>query len=319
MTSLGTAETGVEYRAFRFAFNAKAVVPSEEWVIQAQRLESMGFSTLVMADHFSSESRSFDALKSAEPSASENGPSQRSGETRDPTKDTFAPYSALAFAAARTTTLRLGVMVFCNDYRNPAVLTKEAATLDVLSRGRFELGIGAGYLDADYRNLGLQCDPPARRVQRLLEAIPVIKDLMANDRVEPGPLDNYQIRSMNGPLSFQRPHCPILIGARRPRMLAVAGRHADIVGVQTSDEMSLRRRVETVLEAGGERARTIEYNVNCRPGDECHGPVLGGTVQQMADHLRRQRAESGISYLGFSDVSGGAEQWGPLVDMLAGQ
>ena len=95
----------------------------------------------------------------------------------------LSPFAALAAAAAATTRLRVGAFVFANDYRHPLILAREAATLDLLSGGRFEMGLGAGWMTGDYRQLGMTYDPAPRRIDRLEEAIPLIKRLLAGETV----------------------------------------------------------------------------------------------------------------------------------------
>src|SRR5215212_4852832 len=145
--------------------------------------------------------------------------------------DQFAPFAALTAAACATTSLRVGTLVFDNDYRHPVMLAKEAATLDLLSGGRLELGLGAGWLQSEYDQAGMQYDSPGVRIQRLAEAIRVLKGLFAET-----PLtfagSHYTIRDLNGfPKPTQRPHPPLLIGAGHKRMLMLAGREANTVGI----------------------------------------------------------------------------------------
>src|SRR5690349_14783590 len=138
---------------------------------------------------------------------------------------------ALAAAAAVTTTLRIGPLVLGNDYKHPVVLAREAATLDVLSNGRLELGIGAGWMTADYEKAGIPLDAPGVRISRLEESITILKGLFAD-----GPFSfdgaHYHISELDGePKPVQRPYPPFIIGGGGPRILAVAAREAAIVGV----------------------------------------------------------------------------------------
>src|SRR4051794_16411776 len=144
-------------REFRFGVQASAARTATEWAEQARAIEDLGYSTLFMPDHF--------------------------------VDTALAPMVALAFAAAATTTLRVGMLVLGNDYKHPAVVAKEAATLDVLSDGRLEFGLGAGWQLADYDLLGLQYDRAGTRIARLEEAIAVVKGCFAD-----------------GPFSFQGQH-----------------------------------------------------------------------------------------------------------------
>src|SRR6202451_2522576 len=137
-------------RKFRFAAQlSKAPDGSaRSWAAQARKAEDLGYSALLMPDHFG---------------------------------DQLAPVPALAAVAGATTTLRMGSLVFGNDYRHPVVLAKEAATLDVLSGGRFELSLGAGWMRTDYEQAGITYDTPRVRVERFEEAVQVIQGLLRTD------------------------------------------------------------------------------------------------------------------------------------------
>src|SRR5256885_8024203 len=169
---------------------------AEHWREVAKRAEALGYDTLLMPDHIT---------------------------------DQLAPMPALAAAAAATTTLRVGSFVFDNDYRNPVMLAKEATTLDLLSGGRLEFGIGAGWSRRDYQQLGIPYDTPKVRVDRMEEAVVLIKRLWTEEKVtHEGPY--YRVRdAIVLPRPTQRPHPPLMIGASGPRMLRIAAREAQIV------------------------------------------------------------------------------------------
>src|SRR5829696_8070714 len=131
-------------RKFRFGVTAGNAPTGREWTEQARRIEGLGYSTLFVHDHF---------VDSGAP----------------------APMVALSFAAAATTTLRVGMLVMGNDYRHPAVLAQDGATLDLMSDGRLEFGLGAGWMTADYEALGLPYDSHGARIDRLAEALAVVK------------------------------------------------------------------------------------------------------------------------------------------------
>lgn len=190
-------------KPFRFGVITEEMTTPQAWIAKAQRAETLGYATLLIRDHFAP----------------------------DYFGHQFAPFPALMAAAAATSTLRIGTMVIDNDFRHPTVLAKEAATLDLLSGGRLELGIGAGWLEAEYRQTGIPYDPPGTRISRLMEAVQILKGLFGG-----GPVDfvgeHYQIDGLIGfPLPTQRPHPPILIGGGSKRILTFAGREADIVGI----------------------------------------------------------------------------------------
>ena len=172
---------------------------AEAWVASARRAEELGYDILLMPDHLGSQ---------------------------------LSPIAALTAAAVATTRLRVGSYVFANDYRHPLVLAREVATLDMLSGGRFELGLGAGWNTTDYRKLGLPYDPPPRSIDRLTEAVPLIKRLLAGETVDHEGA-HYRLSGAHvGPAPVQRPRPPLLIGGGGPRMLRLAAREADIVALQ---------------------------------------------------------------------------------------
>ncbi len=186
-------------RPFRFSVQANTPPSGSDWPTFARRIEALGYGGLVMADHVVG-----------------NG---------------LSPLPALAAAAAATTMLRLGTLVLDNDFRNPLLLAREAATVDVISNGRFELGIGAGWHDRDNHSLGITYDPPSVRVARLAEAVPLIKRLWTEDEVTHAGTHYRHERAHSGPKPVQRPHPPILVAGGGDRILALAAKEADIVGV----------------------------------------------------------------------------------------
>ena len=307
-------------RPFRFGIQHSGPCDRGSWREAARRLEDLGYSTLTCADHLD---------------------------------DQFAPIPALTAAAAATSELRLGTMVLANDYRHPVVAAKDAATLDLISDGRLELGIGAGWMTADYRSAGMTLDPAGTRVERLAEAVAVMKGLLG-----PGSFDHagehYRITDLDGlPKPVQRPHPPIVIGGGGPRVLALAGREADIVGINVDlragviDERTgpngtdaeTDRKVAIVREAAGDRADDIELQVRVHIAavtddriamSEALAPALGisptaalesphaivGSIDQICDQLVERRERWGISYLGLSlDAVDG---FAPVVARMAG-
>src|SRR5271163_1723466 len=134
-------------RRFRFAAQLSKAPDgtARSWADQARKAEDLGYSTLLMPDHFG---------------------------------DQLAPIPALVAAADATSTLKVGALVFDNDYRHPLILAKEAATLDLLSDGRLELGLGAGWMKSDYEESGIAYDPPGVRVDRFEEAVAIITGLL---------------------------------------------------------------------------------------------------------------------------------------------
>ncbi|MFM8971433.1 MAG: TIGR03621 family F420-dependent LLM class oxidoreductase, partial [Actinomycetota bacterium] len=185
-------------RRFRFGVSCTAGRSQREFTEHARRIEALGFSTLFVPDHFVDHD--------------------------------LAPTVALAHAAAVTDTLRIGPFVLGNDYKHPVVCAREMATLDVLSDGRLELGIGAGWMTVDYETSGIPLDRPGVRIARLAESVAILKGLFA-----PGPFsfagEHYRITDLDGrPEPVQQP-VPFLIGGGGPKVLGLAAREAAIVGI----------------------------------------------------------------------------------------
>src|SRR3954451_2387579 len=151
-------------RPFRFAVFAYNEDSRQEWEEKARRVEALGYAILVMPDHF---------------------------------LNPLTPVPALAAVAAATTTLRIGTIVFANDYRHPVVLAKEAATLDLLSDGRFEFGLGAGWLQKEYDQAGIRFDPAGVRIERMVESLGIIKRLWGEEPVTHHGT-HYAIEGLNG-------------------------------------------------------------------------------------------------------------------------
>ena len=197
--------------AFRFGVQATNASSAREWRDTAVKAQDLGYSTLFLADHYLGP-----------------GPAQRAAHT--PRQD-LAPIAAMAVAATVTDTLRVGCRVFCVDYHVPAVLAKEAATLDLLSEGRLELGVGAGWSGDEYAAMGLAFERPGRRIAKLEEVIGLIKAHFGGEELEcDGEFVN--VRGYAGrPRPVQRPHPPIIVGGGGERVLTLAAREADIVSI----------------------------------------------------------------------------------------
>jgi len=310
-------------RKFRFAAQlSKAPDGSaHSWATQARKAEDLGYSALLMPDHFG---------------------------------DQLAPVPALAAVAAATTTLRMGSLVFGNDYRHPFVLAKEAATLDVLSDGRFEMSLGAGWMRTDYDEAGLAYDHPAVRVARFEEAVKVVQGLLRTD----GPFnfhgEHYEVLGHTlTPRPVQQPGPPLIIGGGGKRVLSFAARQADVVsinvnlregtsGAETAADATperTRTKIGWVKEAAGDRFADLELNsligfvmvtddaaglagqmgpaFGIDAADALHVPLaLIGTLDEMVEELEWRRAEYGISY--WSIESDAWETLGPVVAKLAG-
>jgi probable F420-dependent oxidoreductase len=189
---------------FRFAATLPPPIPPlRTWRDSLRRLEDLGIDTLVAADHFT---QGYEA----------------------------EPMVALTAAAVATTSVHLQTGVLGNDYRHPVLVHRMAALLDVVSEGRFVLGLGAGWMTSDYEAAGIPLDEPAIRVDRFEEAIQVVKGLFGD-----GPFtfegDHYRIHDLDGlPKPVQRPHPPLFLGGGSARVLRIAGREGDVVGVNAS-------------------------------------------------------------------------------------
>ncbi|MFF0518525.1 TIGR03621 family F420-dependent LLM class oxidoreductase [Actinomadura nitritigenes] len=219
--------TGPTRRPFRFGVVGESVRSGADLLATARRAEDLGYSTLILRDHFVAE----------------------------PFGDQLAPMVALASAAAATSTLRVGTMVLCNDYRHPVMLAKEAATLDHLSGGRFELGLGAGWLREEYEAAGMPFDAAGVRVGRMEESLRILRGLLSGEKTS---FTGEHFR-IDGLTVFPRPERrpPLVVGAGSRRMLGIAGRLADTVGI-------LPRALPdgTISEEIGERLpETIERKV----------------------------------------------------------
>ena len=185
-------------RRFRFGVLASKAPTGAAWTELARKAEDLGYSTLCVADHAT---------------------------------DQFSPTPALAAAAAVTTTLRIGSLVYGVDFRHPAFLAKEGATLDVLSDGRFELGIGAGWMNEDYDWPGIARDGARVRIDRMVEAIGILRGLWSAEPVHQVGA-TWTIDGMVGtPRPAQPGGPPLLSGGGGTRILEAAARHADIVSV----------------------------------------------------------------------------------------
>jgi probable F420-dependent oxidoreductase len=267
--------------------------------------------------------------------------------------DQLAPIAALMSAADATTKLRIGSLVFDNDYRHPVVLAKEAATLDLLSEGRLDFGLGAGWMTSDYEQSGIPLDPPGVRIDRMAEALTIIKRLFAGETVSfTG--KHYNVHGVEAfPSVLQTPHPPIVLGGGGRRMLKLAAREADIVSVnynlsegrvnrkvaQTGMAEATEEKLLWIKEAAGDRfpgielavsifvanvtddrdamAAAIAPGIGCEPRDVLEIPhFLIGTVDQIVEDLKARRERFGISYLAIPGEA--AEAMAPVVERLTG-
>jgi probable F420-dependent oxidoreductase len=306
-------------RLFRFGVNVRTAGSAAEWAEKARTVERLGYAVLLVPDHLT---------------------------------DLLAPFPALVTAAAATTRLRIGTGVLNNDFRHPVLTAREAATLDVLSDGRFELGLGAGHMRSEYEQAGLPFDPGPTRIERLAEAVVILERLLGGETLTFAGR-HYQVTGHTiHPRPVQRPRPPIFVGGNAPRLLRVAATAADIVGLtgiafrrgggkpDVSDfrEAIVDERVQLVRERAGER---VELNVLVQrviatddrrkaarelaeqwppltADDILASPyVLVGTPDQMADDLCARRERWSISYVMTHEPF--MEALAPVVERLAGR
>ena len=313
---------------FRFAVQATNAAGSREWRDTALKVQDLGYSTLFLADHYLGP-----------------GPAQRAART--PRQD-LAPIAAMAAAAAVTQTLRIGCRVFCVDYHVPAVLAKEAATLDLLSDGRLELGLGAGWSGDEYAAMGLAFDRPGQRISKLEEVIGLFRAQFSGTEIEcVGEFVN--VRGYAGrPAAVQRPHPPIMVGGGGRRVLTLAGREADIVSISNvpfvarnddglDPQAEAQRRIGYVQAAAGDRFADLDvesspYFVDVTNDTEAalaklasttgiaeeilrdHPNVLVGSVETIAETLHSRRELLGINYVTVQQAR--ADAFAAVVDVL---
>lgn len=305
-------------RPIRFAAQVSTAGSGAEWVERARRLEALGYGTLSMPDHVAGEG--------------------------------LACFAALAAAAVATTRLRLGTLVLNSDVRHPLLLAREALTLDALSGGRCEIGLGAGWLADDYASLGIPFDRPSVRLARLAESVRVLRRLFTEERVTFAGHYHWLRDARAFPPPVQRPHPPILVAGGGPRLLRLAARQADIVGLFVSRHFTKGARsdwshraaelqVERVRQEAGPRADAVEINVTITDlvvTDDRRGAVaqvarereqdertiesspyvLIGTLDQIRAQVLAIRERLGISY--FSLRGPFVETAAPVVRELTG-
>jgi probable F420-dependent oxidoreductase len=307
-------------RPFRFGVMAAKAGSRSEWIDTAKKAESLGYSALLMPDHFG---------------------------------DQLSPIAALSTAAAVTEELRVGTLVFANDFRHPAVLAKETATLDLLSDGRLEVGVGAGWMTDDYTSTGIPHDRPGLRIDRMIESIEVLRGLWG-DGAYSFDGEHYTITEMNGlPKPVQAGGPPIIVGGGGKRVLSTAARLANIVGVNPNvgegkigpeaiasmSAEATEEKMGWVRDAAGDRFDDIEISILkfvtivTDDRDAVAGKVAGGmgmdaptllasphtlvgSADQIAEELIEQRERWAGSYVTVQ--SDALESFAPIVAALAG-
>jgi probable F420-dependent oxidoreductase len=306
--------------AFRFALQVERAASPAAWRDLARKAEDLGYSTLYVPDHLG---------------------------------DQWAPMIAITMAAEATTTLRVGTLVLDNDFRHPLVLAKEAATLDIVTGGRFEFGLGAGWMTTDYEQSGIPMDKPSVRVARLAESLAIMR-AMWRDGSATFAGEHYRVTEAAGtpePVTPGGP--PLVIGGGSKRVLTLAGEYADIVsivpslnagyiGPEVAAEAVVEKysdRVHWAREAAGERADDLELQCwtvavqvvpnaaevvaslaplfDLTPEQLQAAPLaLIGTVEEITELLRKRRAELGFSYIVVHEAE--MDALAPVIAELAG-
>jgi len=324
-------------KPFRFAVQSFNTDSPANWRRLVAKTEDLGYSTFYLADHFLS-----------------------AGPALEPTyhpPQLLAAVPAIAMALEQTSTLRVGCRVFCNDYRQPVILAKEAATMDYLSGGRLEFGIGAGWIRNEYEAINLPFDDFPERLSRLAEAVHAYKAFMSGEPLE---LDGEYIRwsGFSGtPAPAQKPWPPLMIGGGSRKILEFAGGEADIVslnfnnragqlgpdGMASGLAAATARKIGWIKNGAGSRFGDIELEIGAyntiitdqqQPTAAVIGEALGmsagdilshphcliGSVDYICEELERRREAYGISYVTVLDDGENniAEAFAPVVARLAG-
>jgi probable F420-dependent oxidoreductase len=305
---------------FRFAVQTSSAPTGKAWREKARKIEDLGYSTLYIPDHFGEQ---------------------------------WGPIVGMTIAAEATDRLNVGSLVFDNDYRHPVVLAKEMATLDLATEGRVEFGIGAGWMKSDYEESGIPYDDPRVRIDRLVEGLDIIKQLWRDGSANLKG-DHYSVTNAQGQ---PRPHTPggpkVVIGGGGKRVLSIAAREADIVGVNpnlgagyvgaevahSSKGELYRERLQWIKDAAGDRFDSIELQCltfmvqftddsatayaniaplfGLSPEEAREVPLaMAGTVDEIAETLRQRREEFGLSYIVVHEPE--MEQFSHVVAKLAG-
>ena len=307
-------------RSFRFSVQASAPRPAAEWRELGRRAEDLGYSALSVRDHLDAD---------------------------------MAPLVALAVTAEATRDLRLTTLMLGNDFRHPLFLAKQAATLDLLSDGRLELGLGAGWKTTDYDQSGLALDPPGVRIARLAESVEILKRCFAEGSFDFDG-EHYTVRGHDGqPTCIQLPHPPFLLGGGGRKMLSLAAREAEIVGLNANMAAGVidqragtsatveatDKKLGWIRDAAGDRFADIELQTRVHMSQitddpiglaELMAPALGldaeaalasphvlvGSSGQCVETLLAWRERWGLTYISLNEDS--MVEFGPVVEALAG-
>jgi probable F420-dependent oxidoreductase len=325
-------------KPFRFSLQSFNTESPQHWRTLINKTEDLGYSTFFLADHFLS-----------------TGPALEN--TYHPPQ-MLAAVPAIAMALEQTSTLRVGCRVFCNDYRHPVVLAKEAATMDYLSGGRLEFGIGAGWIRSEYEAVNLPFDDFPERLTRMQEFVAAYKAFMGGKALD---VDSPHIKwsGFSGtPAPAQKPWPPLMIGGGSKKILEFAGREADTVSLNFNNRAGMlgpdgmnsglaeatARKIDWIREGAGERFDELELEIGAYStivtdhqqatataiGDALgmsaddilnHPHCLIGSIDFICEELQRRRETYGISYIAVLDdgENNMVETFAPVVQRLAGK
>lgn len=308
-------------KKFRFGSSIAPVDSLNKFTASCRHVESLGYDSLTFSDHVETE---------------------------------LGPIAAVTASTLATTRIRIGTRVLANDFRHPAILARELATIDILSGGRLDIGVGSGGRKSDFDRTGLPYDTNGIRISRMMESVAIIKGLLANDTFSyEGKF--YRVEGAIGqPRPVQNPHPPFMIGGGRQRILSFAAQEADIVsfnmdlseggrGPNASASMSVDKTLEKlnwVREAAGARMDQLELQINlygfaiaedrlaaaAKMGQAWGLPVetilssphfLVGELDEVCGELERRRRDLGISMFAVSSTA--IEDFAPVVERLSGK
>jgi len=320
-------------RPFRFGMQGFHAASGAAWFDTVRQAEDLGYSTLFTSDHYFGPGAIADSM------------------SHSPVD--LAPLSAIAAAAAVTSRLRVGCRVFACDFHHPVVLAKEMATLDMLSDGRLEIGLGAGWTKAEYDGLGIEMASPGARIEKLAEYITLLRAHFTGEQIDVSGAHVNVSGFAGRPLPVQQPHPPLMIGGGAPRILRLAGREADIVSLNFNNSAgklgpasfagaglsATQEKIGWIREGAGDRFDQIELEIGAyltsvtdKPAEQLAGMagafgvepeelaanphVLIGTVDGICEMLQERRERLGISYITFSQRN--MADCAPIVARLTG-
>ena len=323
-------------KPFRFGVQSYSATSGADWREQARTAESLGYSALHLADHVL-------------------GPGPALTATNHPVQN-ISPVPAMAVAAEVTSTLKVGCRVFCTDYRNPVMLAKDLATLDMFSEGRLEVGLGAGWLQGEYEAIGLPFDRPGVRIDRFEETLAVIRACFGPGEVDVQGTHVHAVGFEGVPKPALRANGalpPLMIGGGSQRMLGVAGREADIVsvnfnnasgkigpaGVGSSTAELTASKIGWIRDGAGDRFDQIEIEIGAYftvvtdqraatldkmgsmmglSADQFgeHPHALIGSIDTICEQIIERRETYGISYITVGRTV--MESFAPVVARLTG-